>query len=88
VFWQPSPTNSLITHRAITSQRGPLISPKKFDNLFAPKKKEFFDMVHSYGAKISHHCCGSSLELIPNFIKIGMDVLQTIGKLVRFRAHF
>lgn len=60
------------------SQRGPLISPKTFDNLFAPKKKEFFDMVHSNGAKISHHCCGSSVELIPKFIEIGMDALQTI----------
>jgi len=60
------------------SQRGPLISPEAFDNLFAPKKKEFFDMVHSYGAKISHHCCGSSVELIPKFIEIGMDALQTI----------
>jgi len=60
------------------SQRGPLISTEKFDRLFAPKKKEFFDMVHSYGAKISHHCCGSSRELIPRFIEVGMDGLQTI----------
>ena len=60
------------------SQRSPLISPEKFDRLFAPLKKEFFDMVHSYGAKISHHCCGSSRALIPRFIACGMDSLQTI----------
>jgi len=60
------------------SQRGLLISPKSFDRLFADKKKEFFDMVHSYDAAVSHHCCGSSLELIPRFIEIGMDALQTI----------
>lgn len=60
------------------SQRGLLISPKSFDCLFADKKKEFFDMVHSHNATVSHHCCGSSVELIPRFIEIGMDALQTI----------
>jgi uroporphyrinogen decarboxylase len=37
------------------SQRGLIISPASFDRLFADKKKEFFDMVHSYGAKVTHH---------------------------------
>jgi len=60
------------------SQRGLLISPTSFDRLFAPLKKEFFDMVHSYGAKVTHHCCGSSRMLIPRFIDCGMDALQTI----------
>lgn len=60
------------------TQRGPLISPATFDRLFAPKKKELFDMVHSYGAKVSHHCCGSSRALLPSFIACGMDALQTI----------
>jgi uroporphyrinogen decarboxylase len=60
------------------SQRGPLISPRSFDRLFAAKKKELFDLVHSYGAKVTHHCCGSSRALIPRFIQCGMDCLQTI----------
>jgi uroporphyrinogen decarboxylase len=60
------------------SQRDLMISPTSFDRLFAEKKKEFFDMVHNYGAKITHHCCGSSRKLIPRFIELGMDALQTI----------
>ncbi len=60
------------------SQRGLLISPATFDRLFAPKKKEFFDLAHAHGAKVSHHCCGSSRQLIPRFIECGMDALQTI----------
>jgi uroporphyrinogen decarboxylase len=60
------------------SQRGPLISPASFDRIFAPKKKELFDLAHAYGAKVSHHCCGSSRALIPRFIACGMDCLQTI----------
>lgn len=60
------------------SQRGLLISPASFDKLFAGKKKELFDLAHGYGAKVSHHCCGSSRQLIPQFINCGMDALQTI----------
>ena len=60
------------------SQRGPLISPTSFDALFAQRKREFFSMVHSHGAKVTHHCCGSSRALIPRFISLGMDSLQTI----------
>ncbi len=60
------------------SQRGLLISPRSFDRLFAEKKQELFDMVHGHGAKITHHCCGSSRGLIPRFIECGMDSLQTI----------
>jgi len=60
------------------SQRGLLISPASFDKLFGARKKELFDLVHSFGAKVSHHCCGSSRALIPRFIRCGMDSLQTI----------
>lgn len=60
------------------TQRGPLISPAVFDRLFAPKKKELFDLAHAHGALVSHHCCGSSRALIPRFIATGMDALQTI----------
>ena len=60
------------------TQRGLLISPASFDRIFAARKKEFFDLVHSYGAKVTHHCCGSSRAIIPRFIQCGMDCLQTI----------
>jgi uroporphyrinogen decarboxylase len=60
------------------SQRGLLISPATYDKLFAPRKKELFDLVHACGAKVTHHCCGSSRALIPRFIECGMDCLQTI----------
>ncbi len=60
------------------SQRGLLISPASFEVLFAAKKKELFDLCHSYGTRVSHHSCGSTVELIPRFIELGMDALQTI----------
>jgi uroporphyrinogen decarboxylase len=60
------------------TQRAPLLSAATFDRIFAAKKKELFDLVHSFGAKVTHHCCGSSRVLIPRFLACGMDALQTI----------
>ena len=60
------------------TQNGPLISPATFEDVFAAKKRELFDLAHAYGAKVSHHCCGSSRALFPSFIACGMDALQTI----------
>jgi uroporphyrinogen decarboxylase len=65
------------------SQRGLLISPTTFDELFSKRKKDFFDMVHAHGAYVTHHCCGSCRLLIPRFIALGMDSLQAIQP----RAH-
>lgn len=62
------------------TQRASLISAAKFDRLFAAKKKELFDLVHACGAKVTHHCCGSSRALIPQFLACGMDALQTIQR--------
>ena len=60
------------------TQRGLLISPASFESIFAKKKKEMFDLAHSYGVYVSHHSCGSTVDLFPRFIELGMDGLQTI----------
>ncbi len=60
------------------TQQGLLISPAKFDKLFAPKYKRVIDMVHSYGAKVMLHSCGSVRELIPNLIEVGVDILDVV----------
>lgn len=60
------------------TQRGLLISPDSFESVFAKKKRELFDLVHSHGSRITHHSCGSTRNLIPRFIELGMDSLQTI----------
>ena len=60
------------------TQLGPVISPEKFDLLFAPKYKSLFELVHSYGAKTMMHSCGSVRAFIPRLIAIGLDILDVI----------
>lgn len=60
------------------TQLGPIISPAKFEKLFAPLYKQLFAMVHSYGAKTMLHSCGSVRAFIPLLIDIGLDILDVI----------
>jgi len=56
------------------TQRGPIISMETFDRLFAPKYKEYFDMVHSYGARAMMHMCGCVEPFLDRLIELGLDV--------------
>ena len=65
-------------HDDLSSQRGPLISPQAFDELFAPRYREFVKMIHGYGARFMLHVCGSVYEMIPKLIDIGVDILDVV----------
>lgn len=60
-------------------QTGPLISPKAYRSLYQPFHKILNDWVHSNTTwKIFMHCCGSIVNLIPDFIEAGFDVLNPV----------
>lgn len=60
------------------AQNGLLISPKHYDEIFAPHYRRFTEMVHKYGAKVMMHHCGSARGLIPNYVRDGIDILDVI----------
>jgi len=60
------------------TQRGPLISPRTFDRIFAPRLADYFSMIHGYGAKVMMHSCGSTRNFIPRLIELGLDVLDVV----------
>ncbi|MHC4444833.1 MAG: uroporphyrinogen decarboxylase family protein [Planctomycetota bacterium] len=59
-------------------QRGPMISLKTFEKLFASKLKEYFEMVHSYGAKTMMHMCGCVDAFLPRLIELGLDIYDVV----------
>ncbi|NLE44862.1 MAG: hypothetical protein GX620_09090 [Chloroflexi bacterium] len=60
------------------TQNGPLISPRQFERLFAPKFGAVFALAHRYGARTMMHSCGSVRRLIPRLIDLGLDVLDVV----------
>jgi len=60
------------------TQRGLFISPEMWQKFIRPYLKKFFDVSHEYGCKVMQHSCGSVRELIPWFIKDGVDILDPV----------
>jgi uroporphyrinogen decarboxylase len=60
------------------TQRGPLMSLGMFRQFVAPYLREMIDRIHSLGARVLYHSCGSIQTFIPELIALGIDVLDPI----------
>ncbi len=60
------------------TQKAQVISHEIFERHFAPKFKQYFNMVHSYGAKTMMHMCGCVMAFLPRLIEIGLDVYDVV----------
>lgn len=58
------------------TQTNLIISPKLWREFFKPLYKRQFDLCHKYGLDVYFHCCGYIYEIIPDFIEIGVDMLN------------
>ena len=60
-------------------QDRPILSPGMFRRLILPRQKRFLDAVKSRTrAKLLYHTCGAVLPLIPDFIDVGVEVLNPV----------
>lgn len=68
-----------ITGTDLGTQRGPFISNKAYRDLYLPFHKAVNDWVHRNTAwKTFIHSCGSVVDLIPDFIEAGFDILNPV----------
>ena len=60
-------------------QTGPLISPSLFRQIFKPRMARLIQFLRDRSpAKIAFHSCGSVHALIPDFINVGVQVLNPV----------
>jgi uroporphyrinogen decarboxylase len=63
----------------VADQRGPIVSPDMYRRIIKPRHKRFFDMIHAHtDAKVLFHSCGAVYRLLPDFIEIGVDVINPV----------
>jgi uroporphyrinogen decarboxylase len=60
------------------TQHGLMMDVERWRRFFKPGFKAFIELAHSYGIRVMHHTCGSVVELIPEFIECGLDILQSL----------
>ena len=59
-------------------QCGLMMSRKLWKKFFAPHLERLWKLAKSYGLKVQLHSCGSVRELIPDFLEMGLDILDPI----------
>lgn len=55
-----------------------MISPEIFKNFFKNHYRRIIDIAHAANLKVEFHCCGSVIDLIPQLIDVGVDILNPI----------
>ena len=60
------------------SQNRNLISLSQWREEYKPYYKQIADMAHSAGKHVWWHSCGRVIELIPDMIEIGLNVLNPV----------
>jgi uroporphyrinogen decarboxylase len=61
------------------AQNGPLISPSLYRKLVKPRQKMLIETIkRKTNAKVFLHSCGAIYEFIPDFIEIGIDILNPV----------
>ncbi len=68
----------LCTGEDCGNQNGRMFSPKDFSDIFRPRLKKFYDLAHEFGCKAMMHSCGDTHEIMPEFIDMGLDVLDAM----------
>jgi len=58
------------------TQRGMMISPDSWRELFKPRYQRQFSLAHELGLHVWFHCCGNFTLIAEDFHEIGVDVLN------------
>ena len=59
-------------------QRGVIIGPDRWRKLFKPRWAKVYAAAHARGKIVISHCCGSIVDILPDVIEIGLDVLESV----------
>ncbi len=55
-----------------------MISPQMFRRFIKPSLTGFIQQAHQHGQRVMYHTCGAVRPLIPDFIEMGVDILDPI----------
>jgi uroporphyrinogen decarboxylase len=74
------------------NQKNLFISPKLWREIFKPRYRRQCELAHQCGLDVYFHCCGYIFDIIPDFIEIGVDILNpgqpNLNNIRRMGEHF
>ncbi len=70
------PLDSIMIADDLGAQKSCFLSPRIFKKSFKDYYKKLVDLTHKLGMDFLMHSCGDVLALLPEFVDIGMDLMQ------------
>jgi uroporphyrinogen decarboxylase len=59
-------------------QQGVLLGPRLWRRYIKPRLSRIYARIHAAGKYTLSHCCGSVVDIIPDLIEVGLDVLESV----------
>lgn len=60
------------------AQNGPLVGPDMWCTFIKPGFADYIGLIKRHDTAAMHHTCGSVVDIIPDMIECGLDILQSI----------
>ena len=70
--------DGIFTGSDVGTQRGMVMSPETWRKFFKERYKKIWEIYKEKNISIFHHSCGNIMEIIPDLIDVGLDVLNPI----------
>ncbi len=59
-------------------QRGVILGPERWRRLVKPRLARLYAAARDAGRLVANHCCGRIVDIMPDLIEIGLDVLESV----------
>jgi uroporphyrinogen decarboxylase len=83
IFYKSAGDNfhAVLIGNDLGTQRGLLLSPELIRRFVMPGCRALVEQARHYGKKVIYHSCGSIVDIIPDLIEAGVDVIHPIQAL-------
>jgi uroporphyrinogen decarboxylase len=59
-------------------QRGVILGPDRWRHFIKPRAAKLYERIRSADKFVLTHCCGNVMDIIPDMIEMGLDVLESL----------
>jgi uroporphyrinogen decarboxylase len=76
--WADVPADAIMFGDDWGFQQGVLLGPDRWRTYIKPRWARIYQAVHAQGKRTISHSCGSVVDILPDIIEIGLDVLESV----------
>ena len=76
--WADVPADAIMFGDDWGYQRGVILGPERWRTFIKPRWARIYEAVHAQNKLAISHCCGSIVDILPDIVEIGLDVLESV----------